>query len=285
MGSKEDAGKDKVDEINDGGSRKRKIDEIDEKVLQEDIDEQDKANKIELKKLRKQKLMKMKEELAKLKQQKSLDSESNGVYVSRLPNNYSQQQIIELFNKYGTISEDITSNEPRVKMYYDSKNQFTGEALVFYYNSESVELSIQMLDGIKIENQQILVEKASKQHLQQENEKLLLTQQQRKLLQEKKKLLTKKLTEWEQDQNFEIVIANMFRIEELTQNKSLQSEIILDIEDECKKLEIFDSIKNITFNKNLVNITFDNLNLGQICMKNFNNRYYDGLKLKVTLKD
>lgn len=288
MASKDNAVNRQDENPVDNGTRKRKREEKElelGKTEDQDINEEDKANKLALKKLRKEKLAIMKEELNRLKAGTSLEDTSNGVYVSNLPQSATKEELTELFKKYGTIAEDITTNEPRIKLYYDSKDQFTGEGLIFYYNSESVDLSIQMLDGMEIQKNKIKVEKASQQHLQQENEKLQLTQDQRKLLQEKKKLLTQKLTDWEdQETPVDVVVENMFRSEEFKQNKSLPAEIKLDIEDECKKLSIFESIESIQFDKTKVIITFNNVTLAQACLKSFNNRYFDGLKLKVVIK-
>jgi len=254
----------------------------------ENEDEEDKANKIALKKLRKEKLAQVKEELAKLKGQTAATGSVSAVFVSQLPKSITKEELLELFGKYGVISEDFLTHEKRIKLYNDSTGTFKGEAVVFYHNYESVELAIEMLDGTKVGDATIKVEPAKFEQKQSNHgEKKQLTQEQRRLLQEKKKSLSRKLTDWDDDGKVPIVVVkNMFRPAEFALDKSLQLDIQLDIEDECRKLGIDKDISTISFDESggNVRIEFKLSQLSKLCINNFNGRYFDGLKISASLK-
>ena len=58
------------------------------------------------------------------------------------------------------IEIDIRSNKPKLKLYRDSNNELKGDALCTYMKPESVELALTILDGSKIGESCITVERA-----------------------------------------------------------------------------------------------------------------------------
>lgn len=38
--------------------------------------------------------------------------------------------IYDVFKRFGVIAESVDSNTPRIKLYYDDKGDFKGEALI-----------------------------------------------------------------------------------------------------------------------------------------------------------
>jgi HIV Tat-specific factor 1 len=145
-----------------------------------------------------------------------------------------------------------------------------------------------MLDGTKVGDESIKVEPAKFEQKQStDGEKKQLTQEQRRLLQEKKKSLSRKLTDWDDDGKVPIVVVkNMFRPNEYAQDKSLQLDIQLDIQDECRKLGIDRDISKIAFDQSRGNVTieFKLSHLSKLCIKSFDGRYFDGLKLSASFK-
>lgn len=71
---------------------------------------------------------------------------NTAVFITSLPLDVQIDEIRDVFSKCGVIAEEIDSGRPRIKMYYDDKGEFKGEALVVYFRPESVNLAIQMLD-------------------------------------------------------------------------------------------------------------------------------------------
>jgi HIV Tat-specific factor 1 len=58
----------------------------------------------------------------------------------------TEDEIKEVFSKYGVISEEIDTGKPRIKLYRNEDGTLKGDALVIYFRPESVNLAIQMLD-------------------------------------------------------------------------------------------------------------------------------------------
>lgn len=224
-----------------------KTKETDQVKKLDDLDQEDKANKIALRKLRKEKLAKLRQELTELKQ----IPKDNTILISNLDESTQELDVEQEFTKYGKI----------LKIEQKSSTSL----LVHYENHESIPLSL-LLDNTSFKNSIIKVEKYSSANPSSSS----LTSEQRDLLQQKKRRLMKRSIE----------IKNMFRPEEF--NDDLKSDITLDIYDECKKHEIFSSIKSIEFINDIVKVSFDNTSLCEKCIEKFNGRYFDGLKLSVS---
>jgi len=71
-------------------------------------------------------------------------SKNTAVYVTGLPTDATQEEIVERFSKCGVIEED-EDGEPKVKMYAREDGSFSGEALVVYFKEESVTLALTIL--------------------------------------------------------------------------------------------------------------------------------------------
>jgi HIV Tat-specific factor 1 len=71
---------------------------------------------------------------------------NTAVYVTNLPPDTTEEEIKEVFSKYGVISEEIDRGKPRIRLYRNEDGTLKGDALVIYFRPESVNLAIQMLD-------------------------------------------------------------------------------------------------------------------------------------------
>jgi hypothetical protein len=54
------------------------------------------------------------------------------VYVNGLPLDITEEEFVELMNKYGIIKENEDSGEPKVKLYKDAQGQLKGDGLCCY---------------------------------------------------------------------------------------------------------------------------------------------------------
>lgn len=59
----------------------------------------------------------------------------------------TEDELKDVFSKYGVIAEEIDSGKPRIKVYRNEDGTAKGDALIIYFRPESVDLAIQMLDG------------------------------------------------------------------------------------------------------------------------------------------
>ena len=76
-------------------------------------------------------------------------SKNTAVYVTGLPLDTEQDEIIERFSRCGVIEED-EDGDPKVKMYAKEDGSFNGEALVVYFKEDSVTLAINLLDDAEL---------------------------------------------------------------------------------------------------------------------------------------
>lgn len=279
-------------------SRSTKSTETSTKRSREDaeIDKEEELNKMELKRLKKERLAELKQEIAQLKaqkQEKNQKDSTTAVFVSKLPDNVTKDELITVFSKFGLLAEDFATGEPRVKMYYENE-VFKNEALIIYLNKESVDLAIEMLHDTSIRpNSTISVEAA--QFQESTESKSAMTEEQKKLMRQKKEQMKKKLSNWDDDHKtnkFEeikrklfdkiVVVEGMFRPEELKQDSLLEMDLKDDIHEECEKLGIGNDITKVTIyeKKLVVTIKFVKPESSMKCIKGFDGRHFDGLKLK-----
>lgn len=267
-------------------------------------------NKDDIKRAKRQKLEEIK------KPQTTAAKVNTGIFISNLPEDVSTNELEETFGKFGLISEDFKTGEKRIKLYYDDNSRFKGEAFIIYYNKESVDLAIQMQDDTSFRGKVIKVEPArfdpkfnedatNSASNAQSGAKKLLTLEEKKLLQSKTQAMKQKLADWGEGEaeisanststvpkadfirrkiwDKTVVIENMFRLDELQSDPTLELELKQDIQEECDKLGIGNEITKIFIydTSKSVTVKFSNAELSEKCIAGFEGRYFDGLKLSV----
>jgi HIV Tat-specific factor 1 len=80
--------------------------------------------------------------------------ENRAIYVTNLPRDTNENEIEEVFSKYGIIDQGADGNK-RIKMYADDEGNFNGEVLIVYFKRASIDLAIRMMDDyfFRIEEQ------------------------------------------------------------------------------------------------------------------------------------
>lgn len=114
---------------------------------------------------------------------------NKGIYITNLPEDTTEQELEQVFSKYGIIAEDLRVGVPagtkRIKLYREeptsndssssSEGKIKGDALIIYFKPESVDLAIQMMDGAPLrledKNTVIKVEAAQYQYKSGDNAK------------------------------------------------------------------------------------------------------------------
>lgn len=267
--------------------------------------EDEEENKMTIKRIKKEKLQAMRDEIKRLKGNNRSDTNSetsetkqssNSIYVSHLPSEITKGDLVEAFSKYGIIAEDSQTGEARVKLYYDENGKFKNEALIIYLSEDSVPLAIEMLNDspITANGPKIKVERA--QFNAKSTPKRVLTAEEKRLLTQRKEMLKKKLTDWDdttestEDKSAiikqkiwrKIVVAkNMFRREELKSDPSLEMDLKEDIQEECDKFGIGNDITSVKVYdvSGVITIKFKKAELAEKCIEVFGGRFFDGLKL------
>ncbi|SCU86890.1 LADA_0E00848g1_1 [Lachancea dasiensis] len=120
----------------------------------------------------KRRLMEAKvEELARRKRLRKNENELSGtkrqvkkncaIYISNLPlEGMDKEKLVSEFGRFGIIRKDPANNEPKCKMYKDDNGNFKGDALILYLKPESVEIAVQLMDGVALEGSKLKVEEA-----------------------------------------------------------------------------------------------------------------------------
>lgn len=144
---------------------------------------------------RKAKIYTMEDESAKKKPKVERKKIITSVYVSGLPFDTTLEEMKEVFSKYGIISEDINTGQPRIKLYKDSEGNLKGDGLVTFLKPESVELCINLLDEADFrigENSKIRVQKAEFKEKEKTNDHNNNKNQDKRKIQQKNNKTTKK---------------------------------------------------------------------------------------------
>uniref|UniRef100_A0A5K3FV72 RRM domain-containing protein n=1 Tax=Mesocestoides corti TaxID=53468 RepID=A0A5K3FV72_MESCO len=89
------------------------------------------------------------------------DDKNTHVYVSGLPPTITEAEFTELMSKCGIIMNDPLTDRMRIKLYRDEKGKPKGDGRCCYIKIESVDLALQILDGLHYEPGYVLhVERA-----------------------------------------------------------------------------------------------------------------------------
>jgi HIV Tat-specific factor 1 len=80
--------------------------------------------------------------------------ENRAIYITNLPRDTNENEIEEVFSKYGIIDQGADGKK-RIKMYADDDGNFNGDVLIVYFKRASIDLAIQMMDDyfFRIEEQ------------------------------------------------------------------------------------------------------------------------------------
>lgn len=214
------------------------------------------------------------------------DDHNTNVYISNLPLETTEEELVDLMSKYGLVMKDVSTNKHKIKMYRDQEGAFKGDALCTYIKVESVELALQLLDESMFKSKIIRCERA-KFTLKGEydaSKKPKRKQDRRKV---KKKM--EKLFDWRPEKvsgergKWEkvVIIKNMFDITEFAKDPRLILEYRSDVRDECsekcgpvRKVEIYDTNPD-----GVAAVFFNDLDAADACVALMNGRFFAGRRL------
>ncbi|VDN56646.1 unnamed protein product [Dracunculus medinensis] len=221
------------------------------------------------------------------------ESKNTSVYITNLPRTIDLDSLHELMSKCGVIQRDARINKPKLKIYKFEDGTPKGDATCVYIKKESVDLALQILDGWKMGDNIIRVERAKyemKGEFDPKKKKKKLTSAQKKRFLENQQ----KIFEWrpEKPRNYRpfsdctVVMKNMFTIEQMMKNATL----LFDLEDETRKVcERFGPVKKVVVHdsnpEGVICVTFTNVEHSDAAVSSLNGRVIDGRKIEVNLWD
>ncbi|XP_078492632.1 17S U2 SnRNP complex component HTATSF1 isoform X1 [Ciona intestinalis] len=213
----------------------------------------------------------------------SLDKSKNtSVYIEGLPNDITMDEFRELMLKCGIIATNVVNQQPKLKLYTNAGGKIKGDGLCCYLKRESVELSLQLLDGMEVKGHKLKVQEA-KFELKGEYDaskkpKMLSKKEKRKIKKEKEKLLDWKLARSEEivsKKDRVVILKKMFQVNEFEEDPVLITDVRDDLRVECEK---FGQVKKvIVFDRHpdgVCSVAFKEAESATKCQRALNGRWF-----------
>lgn len=170
------------------------------------------------------------------------DNQNTKVYVSNLPEEYTEEEFVDLMQKCGLVMRDPATGKMKVKLYRNSDGRLKGDALCTYIRVESVDLALKLLDGYDFKTKKIKVERAKFQMKGEYDPKLKPKTKKRKEKQKLKKM-QEKLFDWRPEKMIGerakhervVIVKNLFEPSMFDKDVSLILEFQQDLREECSK--------------------------------------------------
>ncbi|KIK03472.1 hypothetical protein K443DRAFT_653246 [Laccaria amethystina LaAM-08-1] len=236
-------------------------------------------------------------------------SKNTAVYVTGLPLDTEQDELVERFSRCGVIEED-EQGEPKIKMYARDDGSFNGEALVVYFKEESVLLALNILDDAELRlGVPSTVMRVSKADFAHKNNSAGTGDQikPRKTVNKKQTTkrigkMQKKLAEWGDDDGFGpmpdpeddmsvinknsrvVVLKHMFTLQELREDSALLLDLKEDVREECASLG--DVTNVVLYDKEedgIMTVKFRDSISAQACVLKMNGRFFAGRRIEADL--
>lgn len=227
------------------------------------------------------------------KKRKWKDVQAPAVYVSGLPQDISAKEIAEYFKKCGNIKRDILTGHLKVKIYEDRETKMPkGDALVHYFQMESVSLALKLLDGSEIRPGVTI--SVSPAEFKQKGEykakrKQKLTNAQRSVMREVYKAYSS--VSWEEDpdkvapQLRIVILKGMFTLDEVQEAPSPEyfyETLKMEVGMECER--VGGPVEKVTtFERNpdgVIAVRFAKPSGSASCIDVMNNRWFAGRRVE-----
>lgn len=291
-----------IGEENELELKKRKAEDEELDDLKADVNSEIR----QAKKNKKLKIHKNKEAEERVRERKN-----KAIYITGLPKDVTVEELDSTFSKYGIIAEDFSSEEgtKRVKLYKDKETgEPKGDALIVYFKSESVDLAVQIMDGIELrpgDESTISVQpaefKAKNKDDTNQAEPPALDGRKKKVLQKKYEKLNQELAGWDDDDDEQldlatkvrskrwektVILKHVFTLEELEADPNAKTEIQEDILAGCEDIGPVSSVVMFDAEKDGVcSVKFEEKEDAIECVKVMNGRFFGGKTVLAEIYD
>jgi RNA recognition motif-containing protein len=238
----------------------------------------------------KKKIMKKEKQKDKKKSQWYTPRINSSIYISNLPKNTNEQELISLFSKCGLIRRDPETGENRIKIYKNKQtNELKGDAVISFLREESILLAIEYFNDYELKGNKIKVEKAKfeqKGDFYQKREQKKIDDLQKF----KYKTDVNRLLGWEEEENEKglkiVVLKNVFEPVDFVEDPELLDDMRNDFLEEC--LDFGDVEKLKIFNDNedgIIKIKFKTPSAAARCIDHLKGRFYNGRQIEALYWD
>lgn len=211
------------------------------------------------------------------------DAHNTRVYVSNLPDDIDEEEFFELMSKCGLVMKD-EKGQFKIKLYRTADGHLKGDALCCYIKVESVELALRILDGYRLRDKEIRVERARFQ-LKGTYDPTKKPKKKKQASKDKERLKKKieKLFDWRPEKlrgmrdkhECTVVLKNMFDTKEFESDPTLILEYQKDLREECgqfgevKKVVVYDRHP-----EGVATVTFKEPEEADACIGRMNGRWF-----------
>ncbi|KAK0428384.1 hypothetical protein QR680_010767 [Steinernema hermaphroditum] len=222
------------------------------------------------------------------------ESKSTTVYVSNLPTEeFTVEEFMELMAKCGVIMRDPRNNKPKVKLYRDAEGNLKGDGTCCYVKHESVALALQLLDGSRVRDEEIKVERAHfelKGEFDPSKKRRRLTKAQKKRFEDNQNRHFK----WEPEKSrayrpisdCTVIIKNLFTLDEMEADVTFGEKLKEEVTETCSRYGV---VKKVTVYENnpdgVVSVNFESVENSDQAVRTLNGRVVKGRALEVSLWD
>lgn len=211
------------------------------------------------------------------------DEHNTRVYVSNLPDDIDEEEFLEVMGKCGLIMKD-DRGQYKIKLYRTPDGQLKGDALCCYIKVESVELALRILDGCRLRDKEIRVERARFQ-LKGAYDPTKKPKKKKQASKDKERLKKKidKLFDWRPEKirgmrdkhESTVVLKNMFDPTEFESDPTLILEYQKDLREECSQ---FGEVKKVVVYdrhpEGVATVTFKEPEEADACIGRMNGRWF-----------
>merc|ERR1712216_815447 len=216
---------------------------------------------------------------------------NTAIYIEGLdPETIDEDELVNIFRKYGIIKTNPTSGEPMAKVYRNDKNFPKGDASVGFLQAASVDLAITMLDdaeykpGFKLKVTEAKYDEAKSQKKKKTTSHM--TQEQiismRKLV-KKREQQALGWSDGPAEDDVTVILANVFDLDTI---KNEKKEIAEEIYQGCMELGHVHKVKAMERNPDgIVIVKFASAENAAECVRKMDGRFFGGRQLKAFLWD
>ncbi|KIY64154.1 hypothetical protein CYLTODRAFT_381276 [Cylindrobasidium torrendii FP15055 ss-10] len=235
-------------------------------------------------------------------------SKNTSIYVTGLPLDTTDEELITAFSRFGVLEEDY-DGEPKVKMYAKDDGTFSGEALVVYFKEDSVSLALNILDESELRlgdpKSVMHLARADFAHKHGGGGSAPANNQPRRVVDKKKATrrivkMQKKLEEWNDEDGFGpalapeetttnkpgrvVVLKHMFTLQELEEDATLLLDLKEDVRDECASLgEVTNVVLFDQEPDGIMTVKFKDPLSAQACVVKMNGRFFAGRRIEASV--
>ncbi|KAJ2668479.1 hypothetical protein IWW42_005155 [Coemansia sp. RSA 1085] len=212
--------------------------------------------------------------------------ENTSIYISGLPLDATEDEVVEFFSQCGTIMPDIITNKPKVKLYRDDTGALKGDALVTYYKQPSVQLALDILDDSRFRP-------ADSAHIRVQQAEFEPKAPLGDADKAKRPRVDSKKLDWfegaddiAERHRRTVILKHMFTLEELEADVTLLLDLPEDVRSECEKLGKVTSVK--VYDKSdegVVAVKFKDELSARACVKMMNGRFFAGRQIEASIYD